>query len=96
MEKDEELDNGTLISQVRDNGTLISQVRLKGLRPSQIFSKHELLEDEEFKKAVEAEVDYQLWLENKKIEEEIEKYEKEEIEKMNSENELIPNNDYGQ
>jgi len=79
MGKDEEL----------DNGTLISQVRLKGLRPSQIFSKHELLEDEEFKKAVEAEVDYKLWLESKEIEQ-YEKKEIEEYEKMNSENELIP------
>jgi len=73
-----------------DDGELISQVRLRGLRPSQLFKADELKEDPDFSKIIKAEVDYQLWLENKKIEEEIKKYEKEEIEKMEKENELIP------
>jgi len=72
---------------------LISMVRMRGLRPSQIFKGDELKEDPDFSKIIKAEVDYQIWLENKKIEEEIEQYEKKEIkeyEEMERENELIP------
>ena len=52
-----------------DTSELISQIRLRGIKPSQIFTKSELQEDPGFNKVIQAEVDYQLWLKDKEVEE---------------------------
>lgn len=86
-----------------DDGELISMVRMRGLKPSQVYKTDEIMGDEGFKAAIQNEVDYRIWKENQELNEELEKEveqeEKRQIkeyEKMNSENELIPDGpDYG-
>jgi len=75
-----------------DTSELISQIRLRGIKPSQIFSKDELQEDSGFAKVIQAEVDYQLWLKDKEVEELNEQMSKEieQEEKLKSENDMIP------
>jgi len=82
MEKDELKD-----------GELISMLRLRGIKPSQIFKAEEVLEDDDFKKKFETEIDYRIWLKQEQIEEEDNKDLQRQVEeeKLESkENELIP------
>jgi len=77
----------------KDIGELISQVRLRGLKPSQVFKADEIKEDPDFKKMIQAEVDYQTWLRQEQLEDEDNKDIQKEIEEdklKSKENELIP------
>jgi len=77
------------------DGELISQVRLRGLKPSQVFRVENLVEDEDVRKKMDAEVDYKLWLRDKESEEELKKMDKEieENELKDENNPFIPGPD---
>lgn len=93
LEGKKDKSSSSFLKEQDDIGELISQIRLRGLKPSQVFKADEIKEDPDFKKMIQGEVDYELWLRDQKAEEELNQEmdkETEEAKLKEKENELLP------